>query len=368
MLRPVVGARSVLILDAPEHMPAAQDPAAAVPRRAAEGARGDDARGRPSARSRAGRAAAMRLHPHMQALTLEIILRTIFGVRGPPALRAALRQLLDDIGGPIGDCADGRCSARARCARTALFRSEMDPVDELLYETIRARRAEASLAERDDVLSLLLRHARGRHDARRELRDELVTLLVAGHETTATALAWAVERLVRHPQALGACALRSPATRRTLDAVVKETLRLRPVLPIVVRKLRATIEVGGHAAAAGVASRRASGSCTGARTSTRTRTRSGPSAGSGKRPGTYDVVPVRRRRAALHRRGVRRDGDADRAPGDRAGRRLEPVRAEPERVTRRSITFTPSRGGEVLAIPRNRSAASAVREAEELTV
>jgi cytochrome P450 len=78
-----------------------------------------------------------------------------------------------------------------------------------------------------------------------ELRDELMTLLVAGHETTATALAWAVERLVRHPEKLER--LRDDdESGEYADAVVKETLRLRPVLPIVVRKLTEDWEVGGR--------------------------------------------------------------------------------------------------------------------------
>jgi cytochrome P450 len=82
-----------------------------------------------------------------------------------------------------------------------------------------------------------------------ELRDELVTLLVAGHETTATALSWALERLARHPTAWER--LRS-GDDEYVDAVVKETLRLRPVLPVVVRKLKAPMEIGGYALPAGV--------------------------------------------------------------------------------------------------------------------
>jgi cytochrome P450 family 135 len=87
----------------------------------------------------------------------------------------------------------------------------------------------------------------------RELRDELMTLLVAGHETTATGLAWALERLVRHPAALER--LREEVLAgddEYLDAVVKETLRLRPVLAIVLRKLMAPMEIAGHRLPAGV--------------------------------------------------------------------------------------------------------------------
>ncbi len=87
-----------------------------------------------------------------------------------------------------------------------------------------------------------------------ELRDELMTLLVAGHETTATSLAWTMERLVRHPGALERLRDEVAAGEdEYLDAVVKETLRLRPVLPVVVRRLSRDTEVGGRLLPAGVA-------------------------------------------------------------------------------------------------------------------
>ena len=92
-----------------------------------------------------------------------------------------------------------------------------------------------------------------------ELRDELMTLLVAGHETTATALSWAVERLLRHPDALARLTEEARAGEdEYVDAVIKETLRLRPVLPLVVRKLTAPMELGDHLLPAGATSRRAS--------------------------------------------------------------------------------------------------------------
>ncbi len=89
-----------------------------------------------------------------------------------------------------------------------------------------------------------------------ELRDELVTLLLAGHETTATSVAWAIERLVRHPREAGAAGRRrsTPATagEEYMTAVVNETLRVRPVVPIVARMLHArSCEVGGHTLPAG---------------------------------------------------------------------------------------------------------------------
>ena len=131
----------------------------------------------------------------------------------------------------------------------------LEPTDELIYEEIRARRDAPDLAERDDVLSLLLqaRHDDGSAMSDKELRDELMTLLVAGHETSATALAWALEALTRHPAALERLRDEVDAGDDAyLDAVVKETLRLRPVIALVLRRLVEPMEIGGRLLPAGV--------------------------------------------------------------------------------------------------------------------
>ena len=121
-----------------------------------------------------------------------------------------------------------------------LFRPVVAPVDALLADQIRERRESPG----DDVLSLLLaaRHEDGSAMTDRELRDELVTLLVAGHETTATALAWTAERLVRTPG--GWQALREGGEEYA-EAAGKEALRLRPVVPIVLRHLQAPMTIAG---------------------------------------------------------------------------------------------------------------------------
>jgi cytochrome P450 family 135 len=140
-------------------------------------------------------------------------------------------------------------------ASSRMFRSVREPADELIYQEIRERRRAPDLGDRNDVLSMLLtaRHEDGSPMSDEELRDELMTLLVAGHETTASSLAWAVERLVRHPKALAR--LREEARARGsdfADAVCKETLRLRPILSLVVRRLKAPMEIGGRLLPAGV--------------------------------------------------------------------------------------------------------------------
>ena len=130
-------------------------------------------------------------------------------------------------------------------------------MDELIYEEIARRRDAPDLAEREDVFSMLLlaRDEDGEAMTDRELRDELVTLLVAGHETTATGLAWAFELLLRNPAVLARAAgrARGRATRAYLDAVVKETLRLRPVIAGVGRVVRGEpFQLGGYVIPAGI--------------------------------------------------------------------------------------------------------------------
>jgi cytochrome P450 len=123
-------------------------------------------------------------------------------------------------------------------------------VDELLYAEIAERRADGR--DGDDVLTLLLaaRHEDGSPMSDVELRDELMTLLTAGHETTATGLSWAFERLLRTPRVMERV-LSSLDDEEYLDAVVKETLRVRPVIVDVARKLTRDVEVAGWRLPAG---------------------------------------------------------------------------------------------------------------------
>jgi cytochrome P450 len=190
----------------------------------------------------------MRLQRHTRQITLEVILRAVFGVEaermGP--LRAAIGELLEPM--------HTLRLLRYMLARGQLDRppgeigAALDRLDTLIYAEIARRRAEGGLDERADILSLLLqaRDEDGCEMTDPELRDELVTLLLAGHETTATAVAWAVERLVRHPQKLARLTAEIDAGEgdEYLEAVVNETLRVRPVVPLVVRMLTEELRVG----------------------------------------------------------------------------------------------------------------------------
>jgi cytochrome P450 len=198
-----------------------------------------------------------KLRPRMQAVTLEIILRAVFGVQDGErleALRSELRRLLDMVTDPrraIFLLALGP----EKIANFGPFKRDIARVDRLIYAEIEDRRGAKDLAERDDILSLMLqaRDEEGAPMTDSVLRDELVTLLVAGHETTATALSWAVERLVRHPEKLGRLAAEvADDGEEYLTAVVQETLRLRPVISLVNRKLYAPMEFGGYELPEGV--------------------------------------------------------------------------------------------------------------------
>ena len=198
------------------------------------------------------------LWPRMQAITLEIILQAVFGLEQGPrldALRARLRDVLTASTDPVTMLLIALLGTR-RFERLGAVRRELDPADQLLFEQIRERREDPELDQRSDILSMLLsaRYEDGQPMSDAELRDELMTLLVAGHETTATSLAWTMERLVRHPGALERLRDEVAAGEEEyLDAVVKETLRLRPVLPVVVRRLSQDTELGGWLLPAGVA-------------------------------------------------------------------------------------------------------------------
>jgi cytochrome P450 family 135 len=197
------------------------------------------------------------LRPHTQRITLAVILKAVFGVHDPERLDRAER-LIDTFSRRVnvitafpvlrrnlGPLSPWTRFVRARAA-----------LDEFVYEEIALRRAEveAGEEEHDDVLSLLLqaRHDDGAPMSDEELRDELVTIIGAGHETTATGLAWAMERLLRTPRALAKLRDSLAADdEEYLGATVKETLRARPVIVDVARKLTAPATIAGYDLPAG---------------------------------------------------------------------------------------------------------------------
>jgi cytochrome P450 family 135 len=198
-----------------------------------------------------------RLRPRMQAMTLEIIIETVFGVHGGARLdelRAALRDFLDMLTNPRM-LAPILTLGPDRLRAYPPFRRRVDRVAGLILAEIAERRVATDLEERDDILSLMVgaHHEDGSPMSDAEIHDELLTLLVAGHETTATALAWAVERLIRHPDKLARLREEVEAGEEAyLTATIQETLRLRPVIVIVIRRLTEAIELGGYELPAGL--------------------------------------------------------------------------------------------------------------------
>jgi cytochrome P450 len=195
--------------------------------------------------------------PHMRAIAIDVVLRAVLGVRDP-ARRDALLDVLPQVLqlNPLLNVADGAHPriGDSRIGRRLPWMRARRRLDRLLHEEIAAHRAAPE--DRDDVLALLIaaRGADGRPLTDAELRDQLFTLLVAGNETTASALAWCFERLARHPAALA----RATAEARGevpdqgyLAAVAQETLRVRPIIDVVWRKLAVDTQVGGHHLPAG---------------------------------------------------------------------------------------------------------------------
>ncbi len=183
-----------------------------------------------------------------QAITIEVIIRAVFGITDPARI-AELKDLLPRISSPSPFLllAQKDLGPRSPWGRFVRIR---DRVDELLYEEIGQRRAADDGDGRDDVMTLLLaaRDEDGEPLTDRELRDELITILIAGYETTATSIGWAFERLLRTPSALSRLTREVHAREgdEYLEAVIKETLRVRPVVSEVFRAPTERTELGGY--------------------------------------------------------------------------------------------------------------------------
>ena len=191
------------------------------------------------------------LHPSMQALTLEVILRAVFGVEDDARRDELSEHLVAILATTQSARAVGLAIPRLRKLppwRHTVARIER--TDELLVEEIARRRSDPGLAEREDILSMLVaaRFDDGSAMGDRDIRDQLMTLLLAGHETTATSLAWAFDQLFHRPEAMER--LREEVAgdeTQWLDAVITESMRIRPVVPFTGRQLREPTDLGGHA-------------------------------------------------------------------------------------------------------------------------
>ena len=257
-LQPVMGARSLLLLEGREHLARRKlmlPPFHGERMRAYEEVV-RDATAQELATWRAGE--PFPIHPRMQAITLEVILRAVFGVTDE-GRREALRRELPVF---LAQTASARLQLRVLLSRRVgrgdplqALRASMRGVDAILHAEIAERRADPDVDERQDILSMLVaaRFEDGTRVDDEELRDQLITLLLAGHETTATALAWTFDLLVRHPQALERLRAEVDAADGDayLRAVCTEALRLRPVVPLAGRRLASDLQAGEHLLPAG---------------------------------------------------------------------------------------------------------------------
>ncbi len=256
-MEPVLGPHSVLVLDGPEHLrqrklllPPFQGTRVGAFREVIR-----DVAEREIARWRPG--AQLVLRERMRALTFEVICRAVFGVTEPELVERLRERLVAVIdSNPIFVIAPAARAELGRFSPGAVFARRLRAADAVLYEEIERRRHEPDLEQRSDVLSLLLRarDEQGRAMSDSELRDELFTMLSAGHETTATALAFAFELLLRNPAVLARLReeIEAGEDDAYLDAVVKETLRLRPVIDAAERTLTVSRTVAGWELPAGV--------------------------------------------------------------------------------------------------------------------
>jgi len=257
ILRPSLGRHSVLLLDDAQHM--RQRKLLLPPFHGERMQRYGELMREIAERDIAGwpRGVAFRLHTHTQDVTMRIIVEAVFGVTEEARserVRTALKEFLDWGTNPRQIAYLALMDVDHQ-ERNFFFKRERAKVDAVVYDEIRRARERDDVSEREDILSLLLqaRHEDGSPMSDEELRDELMTLLLAGHETTATSLAWAIERLVRHPEAMERLVseAREGGTEYA-EAVCKETLRMRPVLPIVARLLKRDVEIGGRLLPEGV--------------------------------------------------------------------------------------------------------------------
>jgi cytochrome P450 len=363
-LRPIVGPNSVLTAVGPRHM--RQRKLLLPPFHGEAIARYEqmitDAADREIARWPIGDAIA--LAPRMQAITLDVIMSGVFGIEGKlepgtheHALRRATKGLLAASTWKTAQLAE--LMNIGRTEPVGLTKAGLEFLDRPTYAVIRARREARDLDERRDILSLLLqaRTEEGEALTDKELRDELLTLVLAGHETTANSLAWIWERLVRTPAAherlrdavRGADA---ELSAKVVEQTITEGMRSRPVIPIIGRRVQVPWRLGDYAVPAGTpvtmsillihhredvypdpfAFR--------------------PERWEGQKPGTYTWIPFGG--------GIRRCLGAALAMAEQRvvletmARRLDLVAddPQPERAVHRNVTMIPSRGARVVVLNR----------------
>ncbi len=251
ILEPVLGARSVLLLEGAEHLARRK---LMLPPFHGERMRAYEETVREAVSREVDSwplGETFPIHPRMQAITLEVILRAVFGVHEGPRLdrlRSMLATVLHETASPRAQLLGLATRRFSKGGPWARFETQLRAVDELMFAEIAEHRSLPDLEERTDILSMLMSaefEDGGRMDDQ-ELRDQLMTLLLAGHETTATALAWTFDLLLRHPDELARLQAEVAAGEDDayLRATISESLRLRPVVPLAGRRLNVPLRAG----------------------------------------------------------------------------------------------------------------------------
>jgi cytochrome P450 len=303
------------------------------------------------------------LAPRMQAITLDVIMAGIFGIEGKPrrgtpehGLRQVIRRLVNASTQPVAQV--GELLQIGREEAFGPMKAGLALLDRQVYAVIKARRRAADLEQRRDILSLLAqaRTEEGEALNDKELRDELLVLVLAGHETTANSLAWAWERLVRAPAAHEALlgAVRSgDGAEEQIEATIVETMRSRPVIPLIGRRVTVPWRLGEYGVPAGTAV---------AMSILLLHHREDlyprpfdflPERWLGRKPGTYEWIPFGG--------GIRRCLGAALAMAEQRvvleamARRLdlETEDPAPERALHRNVTMIPAHGARVIVRSRH---------------
>ena len=357
-LRPILGTRSVLTAVGPRHMRQrklllppfhgeAIERYTAMIADAAEREIDTWPLGRPFA-----------LAPRMQAITLDVIMAGVFGIEGRPErgtpehrMRFTVKQLVAASTSPLAQV--GELMNMTREEAIGVTKLGIDLLDRPTYGVIRARRRDEGLEERRDILSLLLqaRTEEGEAMDDKEVRDELLTLVLAGHETTANSLAWAWERLVRNPDAHEALreAVRSGEdAEERIEATIVESMRSRPVVPMIGRRVTVPWQLGPYAVSADTPVTMSILLVHHREDLYPEPFEFRPERWLGRKPGTYEWIPFGG--------GIRRCLGAALAMAEMRvvlaamARRLdlEAAEPEPERALHRNVTMIPARGGRVV--------------------
>ncbi|MGH2976667.1 MAG: cytochrome P450, partial [Solirubrobacterales bacterium] len=298
------------------------------------------------------------LAPRMQAITLDVIMAGIFGIEGRPErgtpedrMRTTIKWLVAASTSRLGRV--GELMNMTREEAVGLTKLGVELLDRPTYAVIEARRRDEHLLERRDILSLLLqaRTEEGETMDDKEVRDELLTLVLAGHETTANSLSWTWERLVRNPaahEALREAVRGGEGSEEQVEATIVESMRSRPVVPMIGRRVMKPWRLGPYAISADTPVTMSILLVHHREDLYPEPFEFRPERWLGNKPGTYEWIPfgggIRRcLGAALAMAEMRVVLEATARRLD-----LEAADPEPERALHRNVTMIPARGGRVI--------------------